>query len=86
MLNIFKFQEYLSNSRKLLDEENISVLSYCTARITVPENIVVRNGKRHSHNKLSYIYIGYPIQADHKIHMYSLFCLVILDEENSKKS
>ena len=38
--------------------------NYCTARTTVLENIVVRSWKKHSRNKVSYKYLGSPIQAD----------------------
>ena len=43
--------------------------------------MVIRNGKKHSHDKVSYNYLRYPIQADHNIHMF----LVVLAEENSRK-
>ena len=47
---------------------------------TVIENIVRRNGKKHSHDKFSYKYLGSPTQADHiyedrNIRMYSLFLI-----------
>ena len=31
----------------------------------VLENMVIRNEKKHSHNKVSYNYFGPPTQADH---------------------
>ena len=36
-----------------------------TVGTAVFENIVVGNGKKYSHDKVSYNYLGYPIQADH---------------------
>ena len=48
-------------------------------------NIVVRNGKKHSHDKVSYLPIldlhlkQITIQEDNNIYTYSLFCLVVLD-------
>ena len=38
--------------------------NYCTAGTTALENIVVRNGKKHSQNKVSYNYLGFSIQSD----------------------
>ena len=38
--------------------------SYCTVGTAVLENTFVRNGKKHSHNKISYNYLGCPTQAD----------------------
>ena len=32
---------------------------------TVVENIVIRNGKKYNHNKVSYNYLGSTTQADH---------------------
>ena len=32
---------------------------------TVLKNLVIRNGKEHSHNKVSDNYLGSPTQADH---------------------
>ena len=32
---------------------------------TVLKNIVIRNGKKHGHKKVSYEYLGSPTQADH---------------------
>ena len=42
------------------------LLLYCVGT-TVFENIVVRNGKKHSHNKVSYNYLVSPTQADHNL-------------------
>ena len=39
--------------------------NYCTAGAAVLEDIFVRNGKKHNHNKVSYNYLQSPIQADH---------------------
>ena len=44
---------------------------------------VIRNGKKHSHNKVSYNCSDLQlklitIQEDHNIDTYSLFCLVVL--------
>ena len=36
-----------------------------TLGTTVLENIVIRNGKKHSHNKVSHSYLGPPTQANH---------------------
>ena len=38
--------------------------SYCTIGATVLENTVVRKGKKHSYNKISYNSLGSPTQAD----------------------
>ena len=51
---------------------------------TVLENIVRRNGKKHTHDKFSYNYLGSPTQADHILwrsqysHVFFIFNLVIL--------
>ena len=45
--------------------QNTSGGCFCTVGTTVFENIVVRNGKKRNHNKVSYNYLGYPTQADH---------------------
>ena len=34
---------------------------------TVLENILIKNGKKHSHNKVSYNYLRPPTQADHNL-------------------
>ena len=47
--------------------------------------MVLRNRKKHSHNTVSNKYLESPIQEDHNIHKHSLFCLVALAEENSRK-
>ena len=36
-----------------------------TLGATVLKNLVIRNGKEHSHNKVSDNYLGAPTQADH---------------------
>ena len=36
-----------------------------TLETSVPENIVIRNGKKHGHNKVSYDYLACPTQVDH---------------------
>ena len=36
-----------------------------TLGITILENIVIRNGKKHGLNKVSYIYLGSLTQGDH---------------------
>ena len=59
--------------------------NYCTAGTSVLENIVVRNRKKYSHNKVSYNYLRATIQEDHDIHTYSLFCLVVLKFEKFDK-
>ena len=38
---------------------------FCTLGTTVPEDIDIRNGKKRSHNKFFYNYVGSPTQADH---------------------
>ena len=38
---------------------------FFTVGTTVFENTVVRNRKKHNHNKVSYNYLGSPTQADH---------------------
>ena len=52
---------------------------------TVLENMVIRNGKKHSCSKVSNNYLGSLTQEDHNIHLHSLFCLVFLVVENSRK-
>ena len=54
-----------------------------TLGTTVIENIVIKNGRKHSGNKVSYNYLGpqlkqITIQEDHNIQTYSLVCLVVL--------
>ena len=61
-----------------------------TLGTTVLKNIVVKNGKKHGHNKVSYNYLGSPTQVyhnsrNHNIHTYSLFCLISLAVENLRK-
>ena len=51
------------------------------------KKIVIRNGKKQSHNKISSNYLGSPSQVvlnqeDHNIQTYSLFCLVALAVKN----
>ena len=86
MVNICKFQEYLSISRKFISQiKNLNFLiclfllvlnlvekAYIiyvgyetTLGATVLENLVIRNGKEHSHNKVSDNYLGSPTEADH---------------------
>ena len=38
---------------------------FCTLGTTVPEDMDRRNGKKYSHNKFPYNYMGSPTQADH---------------------
>ena len=45
--------------------QNTSGGCFCTLDTKVLENIVRRNGKKHSHVKFSYNYLGSPTQADH---------------------
>ena len=52
---------------------------------TVLENMVIRNGKKHSCSKVSNNYLESLTQEDHNIHLHSLFCLVFLVVENSRK-
>ena len=49
-----------------------------------------RKKRKNSHNKASYNYLGSQfkqilIKKDHNIHPYSLFCIVVLAEENLRK-
>ena len=69
----------------LEEHTSCKLIKKTTAGTTVVENIVVRNGKKYGCNKGSYNYLGSPTQEDHNIHTYSLFCLVVLAEENSEK-
>ena len=56
--------------------------------------VIIRNGKKHNPNKVSYNYLGSPnhafkkitIQEDHNIHMYYLLCLVVLAVKHSRNS
>ena len=57
-VNIAKFP------RKAFSTEHLRCC-FCISGITVPEDIDRRNGKKHSHNKFSYNYVGSPTQADH---------------------
>ena len=65
--------------------------NYCTAGTTVLENIAVKIGKKHSHNKVSYNYLGCTIQADHYsrrsqyLHIFFILFIVVSVEENSRK-
>ena len=45
--------------------QNISGNCFCTLGTTVLENIVRRNGRKHSDDKFSDNYLGSPTQADH---------------------
>ena len=45
--------------------QNTSGSCFCTLGTTVLENIVKRNGRKYSHDKFSYNYLGSPTQADH---------------------
>ena len=50
----------------LVEKAYIILADYkATLRTAVLENIVIRNGKKHNHNKVSYNYFGSPTQADH---------------------
>ena len=57
--NIWAILENLSHETK-----NLNFDIYCLGT-TVLENIVIRNGKKHSNNKVSYNYLGSPTQAHH---------------------
>ena len=70
--------------------QNTSGGCFCTLGTKVLGNIIRKNGKKHSHVKFSYNYLGSPVKQitfceDHNIHKYSLFCLVVLAVENSRK-
>ena len=50
----------------LVEKAYIMQVDYETTLGTaVLENIVIRNGKKHNHNKVYYNYLGSPTQADH---------------------
>ena len=50
----------------LVEKAYVTQVAYeATLGITVLKNIVVRNGKKHIHNKVSYNYLGSPTEADH---------------------
>ena len=53
---------------------------FCTSATTVLENRAGRDGKKRSHDKFSYNYLG-----SYNYLMYYLFCIVVLAVENSRK-
>ena len=60
--------------------QNTSCGCFFTLGTAVLENIGRRNGKKHSHNKFSYNYLG----SYNYLTCY-LFCIVVLAVENSRK-
>ena len=66
-------QTYLKNHTIILLEKDtscklITKLPYCRKYSTQKHSFnSCKNGKKISHNKVSYIYLGSPIQADHNL-------------------
>ena len=101
MVDIWKFQKYLENSRNFISRnkefkfwhlliffytlyilllfvyyvhhkscgESMHHVSWLetTLRTIVPENLVMRNRRKRSHNKFSYNYLGSPTWTDHSL-------------------